>query len=327
MTVVASQRVRFYDTQPPAAGLCSEVIRGLGRRPRTLPPKLFYDERGSVLFNAICELPEYYLTRTETAIIERNLDEIAALAGPDCVLLELGSGSGRKARPVIERLQPRTYVPLDISREHLLAASTEVADEFPWLEIRATCIDYTTDLILPFILPACRRVAFFPGSTIGNFEPHDATRFLESIRRMVGVGGAIIIGVDTKKEAHMLDAAYNDSCGITAEFNKNILHRINRDLGAKFICDQFEHDAFYNEPRGRVEMHLVSTVHQVVGFKNIRFVFEKGETIHTENSYKYTTDEFVAIATAAGFSSSRIWSDDANKFSVHYLTVPHTGAI
>lgn len=322
MTLAGSRRVHFYDTRPATTHLAGEVIRGLAQRPRRLPPKLFYDERGSALFDAICELPEYYLTRTETALIENNLDEIAALVGSDSVLIELGSGSGRKVRPVLARLRPRAYVPLDISREHLLAASAEVADEFPWLDVRATCIDYTTELTLPFALPASRRVAFFPGSTIGNFERDDAVRFLQRIRAMVGYDGAIIIGVDTKKDKTVLDAAYNDTRGVTAAFNKNVLLRINRELGATFDSDKFDHCAFYNVAKGRVEMHLVSTRRQIVRCGNIRFIFEEGETIHTENSYKYCDTEFRAVARLAGLESGGIWTDAGRNFSMHYLTVP-----
>ena len=316
------RRVQFYDTHPTTAQLSVEVFRGLARRPRSLPPKLFYDERGSALFDAICEAPEYYLTRTETAILHQRLEEIATLAGEGCILIELGSGSSRKARPLIERLQPRAYVPLDISREHLLAASTEVASQFPWLTVCATCMDYTAALDLPFDLPPCRRIAFFPGSTIGNFEPPDAAGFLHNIARTLGPGGALIIGVDTKKSADLLHAAYNDAGGVTAAFNRNIMERINRELDATFDAEKFEHDAFYNDEKGRVEMHLVSTEHQVVRIDNIRFVFERGERLHTESSYKYDDEEFASLARTAGFTSQHVWTDPDHKFAVHCLTVP-----
>lgn len=319
MTRARRRRIQFYDTLPAPIRLADEVLSGLARRPRSLPPKLFYDERGSALFDAICETPEYYLTRTETAILNDRLDEIAALAGPGCVLIELGSGSSHKARALIERLQPLAYVPLDISREHLLAASARVAAQFPWLDVRATCIDYTAELALPFDLPPRRRIGFFPGSTIGNFEPDDAIEFLGNVRRMLGADGALIIGVDTKKSPAELHAAYNDARGVTAAFNRNIMERINRELGATFDPGKFQHYAFYNNEKGRVEMHLVSTEYQVVRISNVRFVFERGERIHTESSYKYSDAGFLRIARAAGFDSRRVWSDAERKFAVHYL--------
>ena len=323
MRPVQPQRVRFYDSHPVTSSLYDAVLEGLASQPKSLPPKFFYDERGSELFDAICELPEYYLTRAETEILERNLGEISQLIGAGCILIELGSGNSRKVRRLIDVIRPQAYVPMDISREYLFSAATDVATEFPWLSVYAACVDYTNVLDLPFSPPLRRRVAFFPGSSIGNFEPADAVAFMNNTARLVGPGGGLLIGVDLKKDHAVLNAAYNDMAGVTAAFNRNLLSRINRELQATFNPDNFHHCAYYNGAAGRIEMHLVSAADQIVRVENVRFIFHEEETIHTESSYKYHVMEFQALAQRAGFQPRRVWTDAAGMFSVHFLTVPN----
>ena len=314
-------RLSFYDAHPRAADLREEVLAGLRRRPRAIPPKFFYDAEGSRLFDAITETPEYYPTRTEIGILKANCAAIAARVGAACLLVEPGSGSCEKVRLLLEGLRPVAYVPLDISRDHLELASGRVAAEFPWLEVHAACADFTQLLELPFTAPDAPRVAFFPGSSIGNFDPAGAVAFLADVAALVGQGGNLLIGVDLKKDAAVLDAAYNDAQGVTAAFNLNLLARINRDLGADFDLATFRHHAFYNAALGRVEMHLLSQRRQTVHLAGESFDFEAGEGIHTENSYKYSIEEFQALARRAAFEPAEVWTDPARLFSVHLLTV------
>ncbi len=313
--------LRFYDLHPPAADLRREVLTGLGGDPRAISPKFFYDRRGSHLFEAITDTPEYYPTRTEIGILERCSGEIAELLGERCLLVELGSGSSRKIRLLLDRLQPAAYVPVDISRDFLREAAGELADEYPAVEIHATCADYSRPLELPYCPEHLPRAAFFPGSSIGNFEPAAAERLLANVARSLGPRGRLIVGVDLQKPAALLDAAYNDAEGLTAEFNRNLLRRINRELGADFDADAFEHEAFYNSVAGRVEMHLVSSTAQRVRVDGHSFDFAPGEGIHTENSYKYTVAGFHALAARAGFRAEKVWTDPEQLFSVHCLKV------
>lgn len=312
---------RFYDYHPAPADFHAEVIHGLDRKVRSIPPKFFYDEEGSRLFNAICATPEYYLTRVEMGIIRRNIDEITGQIGSGCLLIEPGSGDCRKVRELLAQTQPHAYVPMDISRAYLQRAAGNLAAEFPWLEVRAVCADFTAPIDLPCLPEGPRRVAFFPGSSIGNFDPHHAVDFLSHIAAMVQPGGGLLIGVDLKKDAAVLNAAYNDAQGLTAAFNLNLLARINRDLGANFEKRQFRHHAFYNQAEGRIEMHLVSETPQRVLIGDRCFDFQPGEGIHTENSYKYTVGEFQGLARQAGFRPVRVWTDAGGLFSVHYLSV------
>jgi L-histidine Nalpha-methyltransferase len=315
------QAVRFYDEQPPATSLRDEVLRGLAARPKRIAPKFFYDERGSRLFDAICELPEYYPTRTEMAILESCAEEIARLAGPECTLIELGSGASKKIRLLLEALWPRQYFGIDISREFLLESVRRLARDYPWLEVHAACADFAQDLDLPDCPGSGRKLAFFPGSTIGNFEPRDALAFLQRVRRLIQPGGALLIGVDLKKDPRVLHDAYNDSRGVTAAFNLNLLERLRAELGAELEPENFRHRAFYDEARGRVEMHLVSRRAQEIRVLGKRFRFEAGESIHTESSYKYSVEEFHALAHRAGLQPRQVWLDSARLFSVHYLGV------
>ena len=315
------ERVYFYDEHPKPATMLDEVLQGLATRPRRIAPKFFYDERGSRLFDAICELPEYYLTRTEMDILECCAEDVARLAGPDTTLIELGSGASRKIRLLLEALRPRRYFGIDISREFLKQSVQSLAQDYPWLEVHAACADFMQDLHLPYGAEEGKKLAFFPGSTIGNFEPQEALTFLQQVRRMVQPDGALLIGVDLKKDPNLLHAAYNDGAGITAQFNLNLLYRLRAELGAQVNPQGFQHRAFYNAVRGRIEMHLVSRFAQDIRIQGQRFYFEPGESIHTENSYKYTLEEFHAIARAAGLRPRQVWLDASRLFGVHYLSV------
>jgi dimethylhistidine N-methyltransferase len=312
--------IRFYDYEPTPADFLGEVLAGLRRKPAAIPPKFFYDAEGSRLFDAICEAPEYYPTRTEMRILSDNAGAIAECIGGECLLVEPGSGSSEKVRLLLHSLRPHAYVPMDISRDHLLAAARRVADEYPWLDVHAACVDFTAPLQLPYRPDGVRTVAFFPGSSLGNFEPGDAERFLRNLRAMVGDDGGLLIGVDLKKDNATLEAAYNDAAGVTAAFNRNLLTRINRELGGDFDVAQFHHRAFYNGMRGRVEMHLVSASDQTIHLGRERFRFTAGDSIHTENSYKYDVEQFRALARRAGFASGPVWLDDDRLFSVHFLS-------
>ncbi len=313
--------VRFHDDQLSPATLQDEVLRGLAARHKCIAPKFFYDARGSRLFDAICELPEYYLTRTEMGILETCAGEVARLAGPECTLIELGSGASKKIRLLLEALRPRHYLGIDISREFLLESMQRLAHDYPWLEVHAACADFTQDLDLPDCEGSGRKLAFFPGSTIGNFEPIEALSFLQRVRRLVQPDGALLIGVDLKKDPQVLHAAYNDSAGVTAAFNLNLLERLRTELGAELDPKNFRHRAFYNATRGRIEMHLVSRRAQEIRVLGQRFHFEPGESVHTENSYKYSVEEFHSLARSAGLRPQRVWFDSARLFSVHYLSV------
>lgn len=311
--------VRFYNFLPPGDAFLEDVFAGLALPQKAIPPKYFYDEQGSRLFEAICELAEYYPTRTEMSILRGHLDEIAQFIGPDAELIEFGSGAGIKTRILIERLRPPLYVPIEIDGKTLKAASTELSGLYPELNIAAVCADYGRPLELPeFVgVPARRKAVFFPGSTIGNFTPDDALEFLRRTHRLAGPGGALVIGVDLKKDRKVLQAAYDDAQGVTAQFNVNLLSRINRELRGDFQVRRFRHKAFYNEALGRIEMHLESLYAQFARVAGRRFDFRPGETIHTEISCKYDVAEFQDLARNAGFASEKVWIDAAGMFSVH----------
>ncbi len=317
--------LRFYDEQPTLSNLREEVLRGLARRPRSIPPKFFYDARGSALFDAICEQPEYYPTRTEMAILARHAAEIAAAIGPDAWLVELGCGASRKIRLLLESLRPRAWLGVDISREFLRGAARALALDYPWLEVHALCTDFSEALRLPVRPPDGHCVAFYPGSSIGNFDPPAAERFLRCVAGALGAGGLLLIGVDLRKDPAVLEAAYNDAAGVTARFNRNLLVRIRNELGAAVDPEAFDHRAFYDPVPGRVEMHLVSRRAQVIEIDGRRFAFEAGESLHTENSYKYTVPGFAALARRAGYRSERVWTDERRWFSVHLLRVDDGG--
>ena len=310
--------LKFYDNHPEQADFFEEVMEGLKAQPRRIPPKFFYDEKGSQLFDQICNVPEYYVTRTECKILTDNIEEISQVVGSGCMLLEPGSGSSEKVRLLLDELKPETYVPMDISRNYLFDAARQVSEEFPWLDVHAACVDFTSPMAIPDEIGQGRKVAFFPGSSIGNFEPDEAIGFLKNIAALVGKGGGLLIGVDVKKPVQILHAAYNDGQGVTAEFNLNLLERINNELDADFNLDNFNHCAHFDEETGRIEMHLVSVKDHDVTVGDETFFFNENETIHTECSYKYDVEEFQGLAEEAGFASKRVWQDDDSLFSVHY---------
>lgn len=314
----------FRDEEPKITDFRTEALAGLRRQPRILPCKFFYDEIGSRLFEQITTLPEYYLTRTEEAILAERADEIAALAGPGGQIVEYGSGAIRKARILIEALdRPAGYVAVDISRDHLIQAAESLARDYPGLEVHAVCTDYTTDFAVPDPRDriAARRLGFFPGSTIGNFEPEAATDFLAAAARTLGRTGAMVIGTDLQKDKEILEAAYDDAAGVTAAFNLHLLERINQELDGNFDLSGFKHVAIYNEAAARIEMHIESLADQSVEVAGETFAFAKGERIHTENSHKYTVEGFRALATSAGFETKQTWTDEDDLFAIHYLAV------
>lgn len=311
-------RLSFHGAAVAADSFLDDVVAGLSLPQKALPPKYFYDAEGSRLFEAICRLPEYYPTRAELALTRRHLGDIARFAGKGAELIEYGSGESEKSRLLLRRLRPVRYVPIDISEPALREAAWRLAREFPRLEIAAVVGDFSRPLKLPASRGA-KRVAYFPGSTIGNLDPNAAEAFLRMTRGHVGRGGAMLVGVDLKKDANVLHAAYNDAAGVTAAFNLNLLARINGELGGRFDLRRFRHYAFYNASLGRIEMHLVSLERQTVRLGPHRFAFERGETIHTENSYKYAVDEFRALAAEAGFEGRRVWMDAKGLFSLHGL--------
>ena len=312
----------FYSNLAPidASGIIEDVLCGLTASRKTLPPKLFYDEEGARLFERICTLDEYYLTRTELSILRQSVGEIAELVGPRAALVEYGSGAGVKIRLLLDALShPAAYVPIDISHEQLARVSSELAGSYPGVAIRPLCADYTLPLSVPHLPEHDRRLAFFPGSTIGNFHPAEAAAFLRRIRRTVGPGGMLLLGVDRRKDAATLNAAYDDREGVTAAFNLNVLRRINRELNADFDPSRFRHRAFFNETAGRVEMHLQATVAHDVEVGGTRISFARGETIWTESSYKYDRDQLATMAAAAGFEIDRLWTDAGDRFWVALL--------
>lgn len=319
MSLSVQNNIRFTDYHPAPADFFAEVMQGLQQQRKVIAPKFFYDAIGSSLFDAICELDEYYPTRTEMQILTEYAEEIAEMIGERSFVIEPGSGSSTKVRLLLDDLKPHTYMPMDISRQHLRQSAQQLAAEYPWLAIHAACADFTTPLKLPIQPAAANKVAFFPGSSIGNFEPLAAQAFLRHLGNTIGIGGGLLIGVDLKKDPDVLHAAYNDSDGVTAAFNLNLLTRINRELQADFDLDSFEHKAFYNQELGRIEMHLVSDREQQVHVSGEMIPFQPGESIHTECSYKYSIREFQTLAVAAGFKPVKVWTDADCLFSVHYF--------
>ncbi|TVT58033.1 MAG: L-histidine N(alpha)-methyltransferase [Sedimenticola thiotaurini] len=314
-----SKTITFHDHHPQIQSLKSAVIAGLSKPNKSIPPKYFYDERGSKLFAEICEQPEYYPPNIERALLSKITEEIFHLTGTNRLIIEPGAGSATKIRILLDPLKPSAYLPMDISCEYLRSSAAEIADDFPWLPVHAVCVDFTHSIPLPDTAPKGHRMAFFPGSSIGNFTPHEARSFLEMVRQTLSPGGLLLIGVDTKKPADILNAAYNDAAGITAAFNLNLLHRIRDEVKADCNPENFEHLAFYNQTLGRIEMHLISRCRQTLHLSDYQFQLEEGESIHTENSYKYTPDEFIDLATQAGLQPVQHWLDDQKLFALYLL--------
>jgi dimethylhistidine N-methyltransferase len=299
-----------------------EVIEGLQQIPKSISPKFLYDARGSELFNAICTTEAYYPTRTECGIYRQQAASIATEVGPDTVVIEFGPGDMSKIRLLLNELRPLAYIGVDVSAAQLEEAGPPLADDFPWLEVVAVCGDFGPSASLEEHLPSKqKRVAFFPGSTIGNLDPHAAKEFLLGLRQMLGAEGAAVIGVDLQKPLAVLERAYNDPEGYTRAFNLNLLTRLNRELGANFDERRFRHKAFFNEQLGRIEMHLVSVVQQQVRIGEHVIDFQPGETIHTESSWKYTRDGFSELAGKAGFEVQRFFTDENAWFGVFVLGV------
>jgi len=316
-------QLTLVDCAPQADDFLRDVLDGLTDEPKRLPCKYFYDERGSQLFEQICDLPEYYPTRTEIGILQKYGPEIADAIGSKCAVIEYGSGSGLKTETLLAHLhEPNAYFPVDISREHLQQSAAAIDEKFPGLAVIPVCADFTQPFELPTeLVNGSRKIAYFSGSTIGNFEIDEAIDLLEGMASLCGPSGGMLIGVDLVKARHVLEAAYDDSEGVTAEFNKNVLRRANADLDADFDLGGFEHRAIFNEADSRVEMHLVSRREQEVTIAGRSIHFDAGETIHTENSHKYTLESFAEIAAQAGLRVEQVWTDEREYFSVQYLRV------
>ncbi|EKF72905.1 hypothetical protein A11A3_16355 [Alcanivorax hongdengensis A-11-3] len=311
----------FYDLYPPTTDLLAEVQQSLSRETPSLHPKFFYDEAGSSLFDAITRTPEYYPTRTEVALLQRYAGDIHDRLGQPHTIAEPGAGGCEKVRLLLDAWAPEHYMPLEISRECLLGASRKLAQDFPAVQISAVCADYCQAFTMPQSLSQPGRVVFFPGSTIGNFEPRERLAFLQGLHGLAGPGGALLIGADLQKDPARLDAAYNDSAGHTAAFNLNALTHLNDSLGCQFDISGFRHLAFYNADHERIEMHLECLQDQQVAVGDRVISLPAGTRIHTENSYKFTVEGFSALLTRAGFQPAGCWVDDDNLFSLHLALV------
>lgn len=309
----------FYDFKPAEFDIADEVLAGLSAAPKFISPKYFYDELGSALFERITQLDEYYITRTEMALFDQHLAAVADHLGEEVCLIEYGSGSSLKIRKVLEAITPMAYVPVDISLDHLLHNAQGLHADYPTLHVYPVCADITQPFELPEEVQSLNKVGFFPGSSIGNFDPHAAVDFLANVRACVGGGGYLLAGVDRKKSKSILEQAYNDDQGVTAAFNLNVLAHLNAVLNADFALDQFRHVARYNAAEGCIQMFLQSVSNQSVRVAGQTVTFNQGELIHTENSYKYSEAEFIELAGRAGFSPVEVWSDSQAWFSLYLL--------
>jgi dimethylhistidine N-methyltransferase len=300
----------------------TEILDGLQQDQKTISPKYFYDETGSQLFEEITRLPEYYLTDVELGIMSRYIDEMAALIGESASLIEFGAGSGMKTRMLLEHMHsPAAYVPVDISEEHLLDSQRSIQEDFPEIEVLPVPADFLHPFDLPDpSTPPLRNVVYFPGSTIGNFERESAIELLDVMYQEAGKGGALLIGADLQKDPGVIEAAYNDSAGVTARFNLNMLEHLNREFGLQFDVDAFEHRATYDAEEGRIVMELVSTRDQVVSVDDTRIAVGRDEAIRTEYSHKYTIDGFAEMIATGGFKTQKVWTDPDRWFSVHFCT-------
>jgi dimethylhistidine N-methyltransferase len=312
----------FHDMAPDMLDFHEAVIKGLSGARKAIPCRFLYDERGSQLFDQICELPEYYPTRTEIGILRRIAPAIARIAGSGAQLIELGSGSSAKVGILLDALdRPHSYVPIDISREHLRAAARRIQAVYPRLRVEAVCADFGQSFDLPAMHGEGRRIGFYPGSTIGNLEPAEAVAFLGGWADRLGRGALMIVGVDLRKDRAILEPAYDDAQGVTAAFSLNVLERANRELGSDFMLEGFRHRALYDAGTGRMGIDLISLANQSVTLDGRRFDFAQGEPLHIENSWKYSIDGFQTMARRAGFSPVQVWTDGHALFSVHLLEV------
>ena len=313
----------FVDIQPKTQiEFYEAVLEGLSLSQKTISPKFFYDERGSEIFDKICDTPEYYVTRTEIALLNNIQEELYTLVEPESAVVEYGCGSSIKIKALLSALpQPSHYIAIDISKTHLISTAKEIASNYNNISVAAICADFMEPINWPerASFESLKRLAFFPGSTIGNLNPSEACQFLKHVRHLVGDEGSFLIGVDMKKDAEIFNRAYNDKEGHTADFNLNLLHRMKKELDADINISEFSHKAFYNEKLGRVEMHLISDTKQGIKINNLEFSFEKDESIHTECSYKYSVMEFSELAKKSGFSVLKNWSDKRNYFGIYLL--------
>ncbi len=321
-----SKLERLARPKPAADQLTLEALQGLRKSPKQLSPVWFYDEEGSCLFDSICELPEYYLTRTEMQIMSKHAGEMARLIGPNAALIEFGSGSSDKTRMLLDKLESLAcYVPIDISRDYLFEAAGLLARDYPQLRISPVCADFTQPFDLPVhIAAARRRIVYFPGSTLGNFETEAARQLLATMRTIIGRKGAVLIGIDLRKSPEVLERAYNDAAGVTAEFNLNALRHLNRELGADFDLDAFEHSALWIEDMSRIEMHLVSTRDQEIHLGDETVKIRRGEHLRTECCHKYTLEGFAELAAEADLAVTHVWTDAERQFSVQLLEARKT---
>ncbi|MCU7815411.1 MAG: L-histidine N(alpha)-methyltransferase [Candidatus Thiodiazotropha sp. (ex Rostrolucina anterorostrata)] len=315
------ENITFHDHKPAALSLYDAVVDGLSREDKSIPPKFFYDKRGSELFDKICEQPEYYLPDVERRMLSQLAEEIAELIGRGRVVIEPGAGSASKVRLLLDALRPGAFVPMDISFDYLKSSAMSLAREYPWLPIHAACVDFTHSLPVPKEAPKGPRLLFFPGSSLGNFDRNEAGEFLHMVHDVLGDDGMLLVGVDTKKSEVILNAAYNDAAGLTADFNLNLLRRLQRELDADINPSIFEQKAFYNVKEGRIEMHLISTRQQTLRINGYHFEFEEDESLHTENSYKYAPMEFIDLASESGFNEVRHWVDENGLFAIYLLAV------
>jgi len=312
-------QISFHDHKPRELSFHDAVVDGLSQARKTLPPKFFYDERGSRLFDEICRQPEYYLPAAERELLLGCMDDIARLCGTGRVIIEPGAGRLIKIRLLLDALRPGAFVPMDISGQFLKTAMRELARDYPWLAIHAACVDFSHSMPVPEAVPDAPRLVFFPGSSLGNFHHDEAVAFLRMVCDTLGPDGMLLIGVDTKKPSPILHAAYNDDAGVTARFNRNLLRRMVRELDTDIDPENFEHRAYYNGELGRVEMHLVSKLAQQIRIDGHRFAFSSGESVHTECSYKYTPAEFMALAARAGLCPVKHWLAKDGMFCVYLL--------
>jgi dimethylhistidine N-methyltransferase len=321
ISIKESRNFLLIDNKPGQDRFYSEVVAGLLKPQKELPSKYFYDKTGSLLFDQICSLDEYYISRTEIAIMKSHLNEITQILGPHVSLIEYGSGSGVKTRILLDNLvDPACYMPIDISREQLINSANKISSSYHALEVLPVCADYTANFEMPS--PKQKRyrpIVYFPGSTIGNFDPLPAKHFLEHVSSIFGKDGGLLIGFDLKKDPGILHRAYNDNSGVTAAFNCNLLHRINNELDGDFQVNNYKHYAFYNPEKGRVEMHLLNLKNQVVHLKKMNVPIHEGESIWTESSYKFTIDEFTTLAATAGLKSEQVWTDENEWFCLMFL--------
>jgi dimethylhistidine N-methyltransferase len=319
MNVHAAGLAKAHRFDEQTSAFARDVIEDLSQHPKRLSPKYFYDAAGSELFEQITLLPEYYPTRTELSILRDRGGEISSIIPKRAALVEFGAGATTKVRLLLNQCAFAAYIPVDISGDFLKAQADALGNDFPALNVYPVTADFTAPFALPEPIAAMPKVGFFPGSTLGNFEPHEACGFLRSARDILGRDAQMVIGVDLEKDERVLHHAYNDSAGVTARFNLNVLHRINRELGGNFDIAAFTHRAIYNRERHRIEMHLVSRKAQTVRVLGRNFSFRAGESIHTENSYKYSFDRFTALARGSGWTPRETWTDGAGMFAVHAL--------